>query len=231
MAATLSGEVRLEGHDPVKINDFYSGDSVIIDLSYLPASLYFFLDDNEFETIDFKSINLTVDLVEELREATIERAYLTKTEIKPGDHFQLVVEYRPRRAGRVQIKREDYFIPPTLQPGVYNIIVGNGSAVSAQENAMVRGEIKLRDLNHMIRLINTLRTNNKIYAQTYRAEEGVYFEGDFFPSLPPSALSVIQTNGKDEAFVGLTGTVMDERRIETGYMVQGVKRLQFTVKR
>ena len=96
---------------------------------------------------------------------------------------------------------------------------------------MIRGELRIRDLRHMIRLINSLRPNNRLYAQVWREEEGIYFDGDLFPSLPPSALSVMSVNSGDDRIIRLLGTVVDERRMETEYFVSGVRNLQFTVRR
>lgn len=230
MAARITGTVAIEGEESVRLDNLYSGLSVINDLSILPASLYYFLNDNEFRPVTVKSIDLDIDIIEELKTATLERAWLTRDRVKTGDRFELVMELKPRR-GKPVFYREQYFIPPTLQPGKYVITVGNGEAISQQENAMVKGEIKLRDLSHMIRLLNTLRSDYKLYAQTFREEEGAYFEGDFFPGLPPSALSIIRTNKGDDNFVGLSGTVMDERQVVTDYVVNGMRRLTFTVTR
>jgi hypothetical protein len=230
LAATIRGKMVLDGHRDIEFENFFSGYTIINDLAVLPATIYLFLATNDITPVRFESVELEIDVMEELKTATLERAWLTKTDVKPGDRFQLLMELRPRR-GKPVIYRENFYIPPTLQSGTYRITVGNGAAINQQENDMVQGQIKLMDLDQMIRLINSLRANNRLYAQTYREEAGVYFEGDLFPSLPPSALSVMRENKGDENFVALTGTVMDERRIETDYMVSGVKKLTFTVKR
>lgn len=230
MSAMLSGSIAVDNHESIKVDNFYSGLNVLNELSELPSAIYFFLKSNEFHPVRVSSIDLSVDLVEEQRIATLERAWLSSTEIKPGKGFTLKMELKPHRSKAI-ILEENYFIPPTIQSGKYNITVGSGSAIAQQENELVQGEFKLRDVSQMIRLINSLRPNYKLYAQTYREEEGVYFEGDFFPGLPPSALSVIKSNKGDDNFVRLRGTVMDERQVKTQYLVNGVRKLSFTVKR
>lgn len=230
MSAMLSGSIAVDNHESINVDNFYSGFNVLNELSALPAAIYFFLYSNEFHPVRVSSIDLAVDLVEEQRLATLERAWLSSTEIKPGKGFKLMMELKPHR-GKAIILEENYFIPPTIQSGKYNITVGSGSAIAQQENELVQGEFKLRDVSQMIRLINSLRPNYKLYAQTYREEEGVYFEGDFFPGLPPSALSVIKANKGDDNFVRLRGTVMDERQVKTQYLVNGLRKLSFTVTR
>jgi hypothetical protein len=195
----------------------------------LPAAIYAFVDSNEFTPVTISSLDLTLDLIEEQRVATLERAWLTKTEAKQGDEFKLVMELKPRR-GRVFTLEESYYLRVKLQPGVYKMTVGNGAAINEQENQLIEGDFQIRDVGHMVRLINSLRPSNRLYAQVFRSEEGLYYEGDFFPDLPPSALTVMKANKGGDSFVRLLGTVLDERRMDTDYYVDGVRKLQFIVR-
>jgi hypothetical protein len=230
MSASIKGTISVDGYGDIKIDNLFSGYLVITDVSLLPAAIYQFLHTNEFEKVKVTGINLTIDLVEEFKSATLEQAWLTKTEVKPGDRFQLIMKLMPRR-GKVITETIDYVIPANLQSGTYRITVGNGAAISQQENEMVQGQIRLTSVAQMIRQMNILRTNYKLYAQTYREEEGIFHQGEFFPGLPHSSLSVMKTNKAEENFVTLSGTVVDERNIETNYVVSGLKKLTFTVKR
>ena len=230
LSARITGSMDIEGYPSVKIDNFYSGITTINSISGLPAAIYMFIANNTFDDPRITGMNLKIDIAEELKLVELHRAWLTKTEIKPGENFKLNIEMRPKR-GNVYRLTEEFFIPPTMQEGTYRIIVGDGNAIGAAENRMVNGQIKLKNLEHMIRIINTMRSNFKLYAMTYREEEGVLLEGDFFPNLPPSALSVVKSNKAEHNFVGLSGTILDERKIETEYQVSGNKVLTFKIKR
>ncbi len=229
-SVAISGTLVIDGYEDVNIDDFYSGFNLGTRVGALPAAVYFFLSDNEFSSVTVTDIRLTLDLVEEQRVATLQRAWITDTELEPGESFQVLIELRPRRDKELVLE-QDYMIPPTLQSGAYRVTVGSGSEITRLENEMVRGELRIRDLRHMIRLINSLRPNNRLYAQVWREEEGIYFDGDLFPGLPPSALSVMRVNSGDDRIIRLLGTVVDERRMETEYFVSGVRNLRFTVRR
>ena len=228
MSIAVSGTISIDGYDDVVIDNLYSGINVISRIGQLPASMYYFLANNEFGAVKVTGIDVTLDFIEEQRIATLQRAWFTKTEVKQGDAFKLVMELKPRR-GRAFRLEEDYYLRTQLKPGVYNVTVGNGAAINEQENRLIRGSFQMRSIDHMVRLMNSLRPSNRLYAQVFRDEEGLYYEGDFFPGLPPSALSVMRTNKGGDPFVTLLGTVLDERRMNTEFYVDGVRKLQFTV--
>ena len=231
LSVALSGTFTLDGYEEIVVENLFSGFNVLSELGMLPAAVYFYLGNNEFAPVSVSAISVELDLVEEQRLANLEKAWFTKTsDVKPGDQFKLIMELKPRRGKDFRLE-QDYVIPSTLQSGDYKVTVGNGAAITEQENALIKGTFKIRDLRHMIRLINSLRPNFKLYAQVFREEEGYYFDGDFFPSLPPSDLSVMRANKGDDNLVRLLGTVLDERRMDTEYYVQGVRKLRFTVKR
>ncbi len=231
MSVALSGNFSVDGHEEVKVENLFTGFNITSEVGSLPAAVYYYLSDNEFQTVEVTEVSITLDFIEERRIATLERAWFTKTsEVKPGDSFKLIMELKPRRDKRFTLE-QDYYIPPTLQSGTYRVTVGNGAAIAKQEEELIEGTFLIRDVSHMIRLINSLRPNFNLYVQIYREEEGIYYEGDLFPGLPPSALSVMKANKGDDNFVRLLGTVMDERRMDTEYYVQGVRKLQFIVKR
>lgn len=230
LTARITGTMDIEGYPSLKIDNLYSGITTINSISGLPAALYMFIANNAFDDAKITAMNLQIDISEELKLVELHRAWLSKTDIKAGDNFKLHIEMKPKR-GRIYTITQDFFIPPTMQKGTYRIIVGDGNAIGVAENQMVQGQIRLKNLDHMIKIINTIRSNYKLYAMTYREEEGVLLEGDFFPSLPPSALSVVKTNKAEHNFVGLKGTILDERKIETEYQVNGSKTLTFKITR
>lgn len=230
MSVALTGSIALDGYEEVKINNFFTGFNILSQAGSFPAAVFFFLSNNEFAPVDVKGIELTLDFVEKQSIAELQRAWLTKTDVKPGEDLELVMELKPRR-GKAFTLKQSYSIPPTLQAGTYKLTVGNGEAITKQETELVKGTMKLKDITHMVRLINSLRPNYKLYVQVYREEEGFYYQGEFFPGLPPSALTVIRANKGDDNFVRLLGTIVDERKMDTEYLVQGVKKLSFTVRR
>jgi hypothetical protein len=229
MSVAMSGTIAIEGFDDVKVDNLYTGVNIAGQIGALPAAIYAFINSNEFTPVKITSLDLTLDFVEEQRIATLERAWLTKTEVKEGDEFKLIMELKPRR-GRTFTLEEDYYLRIKLQPGVYKMTVGNGAAINEQENQLIQGDFQIRDVDHMVHLINSLRPSNKLYAQVFRSEEGLYYEGDFFPDLPPSALTVMKANKGGDSFIRLLGTVLDERRMDTDYYVNGVRKLEFTVR-
>lgn len=228
MSARVSGTFILKDHDDITFNNFFSSLSVPVDAAIFPSAMAQFLLNNDFTDITMESAELAVDLTNGLSNASLQKAWLTKSKIRPGESFELIVEYKPER-GRAQRHSEKYYIPETTQRGKYTIFVGNGSSVIARENQMVSGQTKSTSIEQIIKLLNKLRTNDKIYMQTQRSEEGLYYDGTFFPNLPVTKRRVVETNAQNDALAKLSGSILDERNKAIGYIIEGTKTLHFEV--
>jgi hypothetical protein len=230
LSGTISVNFKLENLDDLLVTDFYSGPLAINDFSYLAASLYHFIINNQFKEIRAEEVNITIDLEDRLKVATLERAWLTKNRVKPGERFYLMMDVKPQRGRKITFK-EVFAMPESLQPGDYSITIGNGATIMRKENEMVQGQIKTENFEQILRMLNMMRRNNRLYAQTHRAETGYYYRGNFFPNLPPGKLSVMGDSSSGEEVVVITKAILDERKIDTNYIINGSQTVTFTVEK
>ena len=66
-----------------------------------------------------------------------------------------------------------------------------------------------RDLEQLMRAINGLHRNNRIYARLSRSADGAIVDGEYLQSLPGSVLSVLSSPAGDEVVPIRNATVWE----------------------
>jgi hypothetical protein len=149
--------------------------------------------------------------------------------VRPGETIQISAILKPFRGPEVT-RQIDMQIPDEVLPGRLILQVGDGLTLSRVEDEGEDGDdFHPRDLSQLIWLINHLRSNDKVYAVLSRADNGILFQGQRLPNLPPSIAQVMvrpQTRGN---YLRLWYRGVAEETLETDYMLTGFKQLTVDV--
>ncbi len=218
--------IKLSEGKNVNLRNLYSGDySRTISMATI-AFITFFIMDNEFTESRIRGINLLIDFLEGKKMARIERVWCDRSRVKPGEAIDLNVTVKPYR-GEEFTKTKEIIIPEELPPGKLTLHVGDAYVLSRRE---ARDDVMVfKDFDHLIRLINNLRTNDKVYLLFSREDQGLFMHGVRFPNLPYSKASImIQPQTKGNYIVLKERGVMEES-IPTSYMIEGYKKIEFEV--
>jgi len=119
-------------------------------------------------------------------------------------------------------------VPAEVPPGRLILQVGDGVALARSEEGE-DDDFSPRDLKQLIWLINHIRSNDKVYAVLTRSDNGIVFQGERLPNLPPSIAQVMvrpQTRGN---YLRLGYRGVAEAAIDTPYMLTGYKLLSIDV--
>ncbi len=83
----------------------------------------------------------------------------------------------------------------------------------------------------MIRELNKLRKNDRLYIKIMSNEQGVMIGGEEMPSLPPSMTAVLNTNRSSNRSVsGISSSTIREYEMpQSKYVIQGQRTLNLTV--
>jgi hypothetical protein len=218
--------IRLAGEEPIALKNLFGGDLATLYTSGTVAFLTQLLLNNEYRPVHLEGINLVLGYSDEPRTARLERAWLSRDRARAGETVQVSVSLKPFRGPEVT-RQIDLAIPEEAPPGRLFLQVGDGIDLARAEPD--DEDFAPRDLRQLIWLINHLRTNNTIYAVLTRADNGILYQGQRLPNLPPSIAQVMvrpQTRG-NYLRLGLRGVA--EESIETDYMVSGYKLLTLDV--
>ncbi|MCD6450903.1 MAG: hypothetical protein J7L64_00855 [Acidobacteria bacterium] len=228
MSIHLSGRIELGDLPSVRIDNLFSGTSASEEASTIVGAIVHYLYNNEFRKVDIRGIRLTIDYSDELREASLIDAWLDKARAKPGEPLTLSVRLKPRR-GKPVVRRFHLRVPLKMSPGKVKIVVGDASSVSAFEREKLKGGIKPRSVEDLIRLLSNMRRNNIVYALFSRKGESGLLKGKYLPALPPSILAVMGDAGGEGGFKKIDAVFLDEERLKTEYKIIGKRELTLRI--
>ncbi len=219
--------IQVAGEEDIALRNLFSGDLAALYTSGTVAFLTQILLNNEYRPVQIDGINLILGFTDERRTARVERAWVSKDRVRAGETVQVSVSIKPFRGPEVT-RQIDMRIPDEVQPGRLILQVGDGLALARAEDGE-DDDFSPRDLRQLIWLINHLRSNDKVYAVLTRSDNGILFQGERLPNLPPSVAQVMvrpQTRGN---YVRLWYRGVAEEAIDTGYMLTGYKLLSIDV--
>jgi hypothetical protein len=85
-------------------------------------------------------------------------------------------------------------------------------------------------MDQLIRAINSLRKNNRLYLRLSRTDaSGAIVAGEYLTSLPPSVMGVLEGDDSSSGFTPLSTSTFWEHEIVTDYSVSGARILNLEV--
>ena len=232
-AVTLSyrdgSTIQVSGEDDVELKNLFAGDLATIYTSGTVAFITQLLLNNEYHPVHINGINLILGYADEQRTARVERAWVSKDHVAPGETIQVSAVLKPFRGPEVT-RQIDIKIPDEITAGRLVLQVGDGITLAkVEDEGDESDDFHPKDLAQLIWLINHLRSNDKVYAVLSRADNGILFQGQRLPNLPPSVAQVMvrpQTRGN---YLRLWYRGVAEETLDTEYMLTGFKQLAIDV--
>jgi hypothetical protein len=122
-------------------------------------------------------------------------------------------------------------IPANARAGAYSLLVSDAAALTAMEQREMRQPFAPRNLEQLVRAINGLRRNNRVYARLLRSEEGAIVSGEYLQSLPSSILSVLGTPEQGNTVTPVRTATVWDFELPTEFTVSGSRSLSLVVER
>ncbi|MFW6124016.1 MAG: SpoIVB peptidase S55 domain-containing protein [Acidobacteriota bacterium] len=192
LSVELNGDVFLENGRSIHIEDFFSGnfDTSINNASNLVAAITYFLTNNEFEELGIHRIDLKLNSSEEIKISYLEKVWLDKYDVSPGEEIHVKIYSRNFRGDSVL--REGGIIAPNLPSGSkFYLFVGDAASMGQLERSIYQTQTFMpRSLHQLIRILSNQRKNNRIYLKILANKPGLFLKGEELPNLPPSMKSM-----------------------------------------
>ncbi len=231
MTLAVSGKIHLKDAEAVNIGNIFTGDmngpamasvAAIAPVQYLMMTGY--------DGVVIQKIDLEIVSTERKTAAQLEGISVDKTEVKPGETINLTAFLRGT-SGDSFVERYPVQIPAGLPGGSVQLLVGDGTTITGAE--IRRGPAGApKDLMQIIRELNKLRKNDRLYIKILSNEPGVVIGGEEMPSLPPSMSAVLNTNRSSNRSVSTMGnsTVREYELPQSKYVIQGQRTLSLTIR-
>jgi hypothetical protein len=227
----LDARVGLSGGREVRLQDLFTEEQPAMQAATLVAAPLAYLMTNDFEKLSVEGLEVEVSSLETIQTATVQRAWLEREgPVRPGSTVPLKIALRTYR-GESRTETIPVTIPESAPGGHYTLLVADAAALTSIEQREMRQAFVPKDLDQLLRAINSLRHNHHIYARLLRAEEGAIVGGEYLQSLPPSVLSVLGGSERGGQVVPIRTAAVWESEVPTDYAISGSRLLALTVER
>jgi SpoIVB peptidase S55 len=232
----LSGEIRLQGHAPVQIeNTFAPGDSFSPDglpIAATMQSVFTRLFVNTFEPTKVDRISLRVESVPGRKSFIVESAWLEKGEAAPGETVRVRVMLRPYR-GAARMEETTLRVPEQIARGTtLRVLVSDADLLNRASRgfAVAGGGSGPAGLDQLIALLNRERRNDRLYVGLFVPAPTLLWDDKVLPNIPLSQISVVDGRPTPGTVQVLRESLASEASIPLGGPVSGVISLNLQIR-
>ncbi len=227
----LKSTIAIKGQQEVlletSISDLINGPVMAAVSASAPVG---FLLTSGFDELEIEKIELEIRAVEEQQSARIDRVWVDRGSVRAGEEFKIGVALRKPNGDTLQ---EEYTIrmPREIPEGPVHLLVGEGQSVVRLDNQTDKSEFIPETLHQLIRAINNLKRNNRLYVRLYRnGSEGFAVGSQGLPGLPPSMLEIYGSKRQSGDAHKINRVVFLERELPaTRFVLQGHEILELNV--
>ncbi|MBE0460824.1 MAG: hypothetical protein IBX60_04230 [Candidatus Aminicenantes bacterium] len=233
LSLELNGKIYLENGKSINLEDLFSGnfDTSITTLSSLLTAVVYFLTNNEFQDLSIHRIDLNIRASEEVKFSYLEKVWLDKYDVAPGEHIRIKVYSRNFRGDSVL--QEVSIAAPLLPSGSeFYLIVADAASMQQVEFGQYKKQAFVpRSLNQLIRMLSNLRKNNRIYFRIIAAKPGLFLKGEEMPNLPPTMKSMFSSARVATSVpTELNKSTLREYQLPVPYVFQGAAVIPIKIK-
>lgn len=236
----LIGEVQLQGHVPVQIeNTFAPGDSMAPDamqLGIVVQSVFGRLFTNHFEIPQVEHISLRVESAPGRKSYVIDSAWLEKGEAAPGEDLKVRVLLRPYR-GEPHIEEMKVHVPDQITRGTtLRLLVSDaewlnrasrGLSFAGMPGVVAGGP---EGLDQLIGLMNRERRNDRLYVGLFVPAPTLVWDDKELPNVPLSQINMIDGRPAPGGVQVLRESLASEASTAMGGPVTGLVSLNLQIR-
>ncbi len=220
--------IQVDGTEGIQLANVYSGGQSSFLASLTVAYIVYIMMNNEYRDAPVLGINLLLDVSPGRRAARLGRVWTARPAAAPGSALDVFVEVLPRRE-RPRVEKVTLEVPEEAAEGRAILQVGDALALARAEGDGA-GAMP-RDLDHLIWLINHLRSNDRVYVTLVQTDNGVWAEGERLPNLPPAQAVLIAPPQRGSDFLNIPLRGLAEESVRVNGAVEGYRLLYLEIRR
>ena len=231
----LTGEISLQGHAPVQIENTYApidafvpdGFPIALSVQNVFTRLYV----NTFEVPAVQHIALRVEGVPGHQSFTIDSAWLENGEAAPGQTVRVRVLLHPYR-GAPRVEEASLRVPDQVARGsTLRILVTDGDMLNrASRGFAFPGSGGASGLDQLIASLNRERRNDRLYVGLFVPSPMIVWEDKELPNIPLSQINVIDGRPAPGSVQVLRESLASEASVPLGGPVSGVISLNLQIR-
>jgi hypothetical protein len=227
----LNGRVAVNGQPDVILDTTFSmpNGAVFVAVASVERPLAALLNSG-FDTVDLQSIELDVSSVDSRASGTLNRLWVDKTEVRRGESIEIQAFARNDN-GDEFVERIPLVIPADAPVGQIVIMVGDGASINqAERSTRAAADFVPKDLGQLVRAINKLKKNNRLYVKVLRTSTGAIVNNEEMPTLPPSILATLGSGRTSGGYTALNvATVAEHELAPSQFIISGQQSITIDV--
>ncbi|HSO75757.1 MAG TPA: SpoIVB peptidase S55 domain-containing protein [Blastocatellia bacterium] len=209
----LTGRITINGQpDVVLDNSFSAANGAAMFAVNAVAQPLAVLFNSGFSVLDMKGIDIDITSTDTRSSGSLNRLWIDKTEARRGESIEIQAFARHDN-GAEFVERIPLVIPADAPIGPLVILVGDGASMNLAERAQPSADFTPRDLSQLVRAINKLKKNNRLYLKVLRAGTGAIVNNEEMPVLPPSVLATLGSQRTSGGYTPLSIATLAEHEL------------------
>lgn len=225
MVATLN----LGAGTSITVGDIFTGGTSADDLASLVATPVYLLLNNPYRQVSVNSIEIVVRSDEKPKTARLERVELDRSTYQPGGTVKMKVHLRGELDDAI-VEETELELPKSLKTGDLLFYVGEGGMLDAMDAAELREAYYPQTYPQLIRALNNLRKNNRVYVRLSERRAGIVLRGEDLSDLPPSAAAIIGSRSNTSEMRRIYYSPALDAELPTSYTVSGYRLIQLKIR-
>ncbi len=235
----LSGSATWDNHLPsLLIRDTFVSDSGLVQQAALDAVVPLgFVLGAGFNDVHLRGLSFQIEASESKKQLRLAQAWTATQDVRPGQSFTVSALLEGEN-GLHLTRTFSYQVPAGAPTGPLNITVSDGNTLNYPEFAGLN-QSSVPNSVELIRLINTFRDNDAVYARLWRPQPSFTISSSANSAEitdPPPSAALILSDPSDSATANAALTLTRGSEVAElssaipGYVVSGAKTLQVNVK-
>ena len=226
----LRARIGIAGGRTLPVEDVFGsgGAGVLTSAASLVAAPLALLLGNPVERIPVRDIEVEISASEEAHAATVSRAWLRSSRVRPGDTATLRVAVKDFR-GAEAIRELEVPIPRSAAGSGLTLLVADALSVALADQRQGVTGTPTR-VEQIFRAIGRHRRQSRLYVRLVQSgRSAAVVGGEYLPSLPPSVRSVVSRDSSGGLTRELPASVLWEGHLDFDATVTGSRQLTLQV--
>jgi hypothetical protein len=151
-------------------------------------------------------------------------------QVRPGQEVPVEIRLREYQGGE-RVRSIVLKVPESVRGDELLVLAGSPQAFFEWDQDRAPEKYRPRDLDDLVRLIQTYPPESQLIVRLYGASRGVVHRGRELSSLPPSKWRALSGAPSGGVTVAVHGVILDEVVVETGSVVLGGTSVQLQIDR
>lgn len=227
----VTGRIAVNGHPDIVLDNSFSSSSgaalhAVNDVARPLAILF----NSGFDAVDLRSIEVEVTSLDSRSSGFLNRLWIDKTEVRRGDTIEIQAFARNDN-GNEFVERIPLQIPTDAPIGPLVILVGDGASINQTDaRTQPSADFMPKDLGQLVRAINKLKKNNRLYVKVMRSGGGAIVNNEEMPVLPPSVLATLGSQRTAGGYTPLSVATLSESALPPSqFIISGQQTITINV--